>query len=114
MDIFAIVRIRGVRSMKPRTKKTLELLMLLRPNHCVVCRATPQLMGMLNVAKDYIAYGPIKEEALLALVLKRGEKGGKCIRELMKDAEIKAAVKAVFEGKKVSEFIDPVFRLHPP
>lgn len=114
METIAIVRIRGVRSMKPKTKKTLELLRLFRPNHCVVYKSTPQVMGMLNVAKDYIAFGPIREETLSGLLAKRGEKGGKLLNEVLKEAEIGAAAKAVFGGKNIGEFVDPVFRLHPP
>ncbi len=114
MTTIAIVRVRGVRSMKPRIKRTLELLKLQKPNHCVVYSATPQLLGMVNIAKDYIAFGEISEEFLAALLAKRGEKGSKMLSELMKEAEFKNAAKEIFGGKKVSEFADPVFRLHPP
>lgn len=114
MDIFAVVRIRGVRSMKPRTKKTFELLKLERPNHCVVYKATPQTIGMLNIVKDYVAYGPIKEETLENLLRKRGERGGKTAVEVLKDAELKSVFKAILEGKRLADFVDPVFRLHPP
>jgi len=114
MDVLAIVRVRGVRSVKPKIKKTLELLKLWRPNHCVVFSASPQIMGMVNLVKDYVAFGPIKEETLASVIAKRGEKGSKSASVIMKDEEIKAAAKAVFGGKKLAEFIDPVFRLHPP
>jgi len=100
--------------MKPRTKRTLELLKLQRPNHCVVFTSSPQILGMINIAKDYVAFGEISEELLAALLAKRGEKGAKMLSELMKEAEFKSTAKAIFGGKKVSEFADPVFRLHPP
>lgn len=114
MDVIGIVRIRGVRSMKPKSKKVLELLKLERPNHCVIYHVTPQNMGMVNIVKDYVAYGPISEQALVALLEKRGEKGSKMLNEVMKLEEMKAAAKAIFGGKKLAEFADPVFRLHPP
>jgi large subunit ribosomal protein L30 len=100
--------------MKPNTKKTLELLKLERPNHCVVYAVTPQIAGMVNIAKDYVAYGPIKQETLEALLAKRGEKGAKSLVEVLKPEQIKAAAKEIFGGKKLAEFADPVFRLHPP
>jgi len=114
MTVIAIVRIRGVRSMKPRTKRTLELLKLQRPNHCVIYPSTPQVLGMVNIAKDYVAFGEISEDMLAALLEKRGEKGAKMLSEMMKEAELKKVAKEIFSGKKVSEFADPVFRLHPP
>lgn len=114
MTVIAIVRVRGVRSMKPRTKRTLELLKLQRPNHCVVFKSTPQILGMVNIAKDYVTFGEISEEMLSALLAKRGEKGSKMLSEIMKEADFKKAAKEIFEGKKISEFADPVFRLHPP
>lgn len=114
MDVIGIIRIRGVRSMKPKSKKVLELLKLERPNHCVVYHATPQTLGMVNIVKDYVAFGAISEKALADVLGKRGEKGSKRLSEVMKPEEIKAAAKAIFGGKKLSEFADPVFRLHPP
>ena len=112
--IFAVVRLRGIRNIKPRIRKTLELLRLNKPNHCVIVPDTPQYRGMLNVCKDYIAYGSISEETLAKLIEKRGEKGSKRIVDLMESEEIKKLAKKIMHGEKVKEVLDPVFRLHPP
>lgn len=108
MDKIAVVRVRGIRNMKPELIKGLEMLRLNRPHHCVVVDNTPQNLGMLQKVKDYIAYGQIKEETLKLLIEKRGEKG----QNRVKDAD--KVLSEIQSGKKLSEFIDPVFRLHPP
>lgn len=114
MEMLAIIRVRGIRSVKPRIKKTMELLRLHKPNHCVLLPATPPVLGMLIVAKDYVAYGKVKEETVVKLLGKRGMQGAKLLREIKKDSELGSIAKDLFSGKKASELFDPVFRLHPP
>lgn len=91
---IAVVRVRGVRNMEPKIKRTLELLRLTRPNHCVLVDGTPQINGMINVVRDYVAFGPVSDDTISGLIAKRGENGSK---------------KADPKGEH-----DPVFRLHPP
>jgi len=107
--VICIVRVRGIRNIKPKIKHTLKLLRLHKPNHCVVYKATKPLLGMLKVVKDYVTFGEVDEKTLERLIMKRGEKGSEKVnKELAKKIvdEIKK------EGKVKS--IDPVFRLHPP
>lgn len=111
---LAVVRVRGVRKLNPRIKKTLELLGLERPNHCVLVEDSPQYKGMLAVVKDYVAYGPIDEETLYKLLYKRGKSGSRRLQKTLKEEEIKNAAKAIFSGKKTAEYTNPVFRLSPP
>ncbi len=111
---IAIVRIRGVRNIKPEIKRTLELLRLSRPHHCVVVDLTPQTMGMIRLIGDYVAFGAVTQDTIEKLIVKRGEKGAKNAPEVMKAPEIKAAAEKIAKGAKVKEFVDPVFRLHPP
>ncbi len=111
---IAILRVRGIRKVKPNIRKTFELLRLEKPNHCVLVEDTPQNLGMAELVKDYVTYGPIKEETLQSLLQKRGRKGSAHLREVMKEADIKKAVKEISGGKKVSDFANPVFRLSPP
>ena len=105
---FAVVRIRGTRNIAPRITKTLELLKLGRPNHCILVDDTPQNLGMLMHAKDYVTYGPVAEETIAAMLKKRGKKEGKPLEDAAK------AAKEIFGGKKTSELANPVFRLSPP
>lgn len=114
MDKIAIVRIRGKRKMKPKIEKTLQLLRLERPNHCVVMDLSPQTVGMLHIVQDYVTYGKITEKTIYRLLNKKGEKDGKMLSKNAKDTEIKKMAKEISGGKKTKEFVDPVFRLHPP
>jgi len=108
---IAVIRVRGRRSIKPRIDHTLKLFRLHRTNHAVVLKATKPVIGMLKIAKDYIAFGKISKGVLERLIERKGEIGQKKAREVIKPKEV---AEAVFEGKKMGEFIDPVFRLHPP
>jgi len=113
--MFAIIRVRGIRKLNPKIKKTLEMLNLNRPNHCVVVPETPQYRGMLNVVKDYVTFGQVDEDTIYKLVHKKGRKGRKMLRTLMDEKALKAAVKEIAdEKKKLSDVADPVFCLHPP
>ncbi len=111
---IAMIRVRGRRNMQPKIRKTLELLNLRRPNHCVLMEDTPYTKGMLNLVKDYITFGPISEEALVRLLSKRGKKGSKRLLEISREAEINEIAKKIMAGAKVKEFMDPVFTLKPP
>ncbi len=111
---LAIVRIRGVRNMAPKVKRTMEMLSLHHTNQCVVKEDTPSIQGMLQLCKDYVAFGPINEETLSALLHKRGEKGGRMLSEVMEKDEISEAAKKIMHGANVDDFADKVFRLHPP
>ncbi len=112
---FAVVRIRGIRSLKPKIKKTLELLRLNRPNHCVLVDDSKPSMGMLNTVRDYVAFGEINEETLFKLMYKRGKKGSKKLSSISEKEKIKEAAKGILEGKmKLADVADPLFMLHPP
>jgi len=112
---IAVVCIRGIRKIKPKIKKTLELLRLNRPNHCVVLEGSKQNIGMLGVVKDYVTFGEIDEETLFRLLYKRGRKGSKKLSGLLEKDRVNEAAKEVFGGKKkISDLADPVFMLHPP
>jgi len=111
---FAIVRVRGRRKVAPKIKHTLELLLLGRPNNCILVDDTPQNIGMLKIVKDYIAYGPVAEDTIFKLLHKRGKKGRQLLRSLLKDEEIKKAANDIFAGKKTKNYANPVFKLRPP
>lgn len=111
---LAVLRIRGRRKLRPQACRTLELLRLERPNHCVLMDDSPQNKGMLEVVKDYVAYGPVDEETIYRLLHKRGRKGRKMLRTTLKEEELKKTAKEIFSGKKTKEHANPVFRLRPP
>ncbi|MEM2909060.1 MAG: 50S ribosomal protein L30 [Candidatus Bilamarchaeaceae archaeon] len=113
--MIAVVRIRGTRKLKPKIRKTLEMLNLFKPNHCVVVPETPQYLGMLSVVKDYVTFGKIDSDMLFKLLYKKGKKGSRWVRELMEKEKLEEAARDIFDGKKkIQDIVDPVFCLHPP
>jgi len=73
IERLAVVRVRGILEIKPAARKTLELLSLKRKNHCIILPKTKQYLGMLNRVKDFVTYGPVREETFRMLVEKKGE-----------------------------------------
>ncbi|MGB9719175.1 MAG: uL30 family ribosomal protein [Candidatus Anstonellales archaeon] len=111
--VIAIVRVRGIRNIKPRIAQTLSALRLNRVNHAVVVKANPQYLGMLKVAKDYVTFGEVKKETVQKLVEKRGKIGRKKATELLKKKDLEKMVDEIFNGKR-PKLLNPVFRLHGP
>lgn len=121
--IYAVIRVRGTIHVKPKIKKTLELLRLNRVNHCVLLDENEVIKGMLQVAKDYITWGEINKDMLIKLLRYRGRlKGDKPLTdEYLKSStsykDINSLADAILNGEiKYKELpeIKPLFRLHPP
>jgi len=121
--MFAVVRMRGTVEVHGKIRETLKMLRLHRRYHCVVIPDTPSYRGMLQVVKDYVAYGEINAETLALLLRLRGRLTGnrKLTDEYVKEKTgyetIEEFAKAVVEGKaslKDLPDLKPVFRLHPP
>jgi large subunit ribosomal protein L30 len=123
---FILVRVRGTVNITGKIADTLEMLRLNRPMHAVVIPKTESYLGMVNRAKDYVAYGDVDAQTLAALIKARGRvMGDKPIDDAFvktatenKYATIDAFAKAVAEGKatlkELGEDAKPVFRLNPP
>lgn len=120
---IAAIRIRGKVNVKPKNKKTLELLNLSRANHCVLLEDNPSTKGMLQIAKDYITWGEIEKEILKKLISSRGKLEGdkELSEEYLKSATSFASIDkladAIIANKiKYKEIpnIKPIFRLNPP
>lgn len=121
--IYAVVRIRGSVNVKPKIKKTLRLLRLNRVNHCVLVRDTPQYIGMLKKAKDYITWGEIEKNTLINLIRSRGRLMGDIkltddyIKENTDFNSIEEFAESLLKGDieyKSLKNVKPIFRLHPP
>jgi large subunit ribosomal protein L30 len=119
--MFAIVRLRGELNLRPEIKDTLAMLRLHRINHCVVLRDDPQIKGMIQKVKDYVAWGEIDERTLAFLLEKRGRLSGnrRLTEQLLKEKssygtfqELAAAMQSGAAGLQ-DLGIKPVFRLHP-
>lgn len=121
--LIAVVRLRGQVGVARNIKDTLAMLKLHKRYHCVVVPKTPSYMGMLQIVKDYVAYGEIDAETLAMLLRHRGRLVGnkpltdEYIREKTGYDSIEELAKAVVEGMaslKDVPGLKPVFRLHPP
>lgn len=120
---YAVIRVRGIVNIKPKIKKTLQLLNLTRVNHCVLIDETSSNKGMLQIAKDYVTWGEIEKETLTKLIKQRGRlEGDKPITEdhlnsitSYKDIEklTEAIISKKFKFKEIPN-VKPIFRLNPP
>lgn len=120
--MYAIIRLRGGINVRPQIKDTLSMLHLDRVNHCVVVPKDVHYRGMIQVVKDYVAWGEIDAEMLSALLEKRGRLSGNrrlsdaVVGEISHFSSIRELASAINSGtasfKEIG--IKPVFRLHPP
>ncbi|MEM3609472.1 MAG: uL30 family ribosomal protein [Candidatus Anstonellales archaeon] len=113
--ILAVIKVRGHVGANPDVKKALQLLGLLRTNHCVLLEKNESNDKLLKSCIRYLTWGEISKESLKKLVLKKGEKGSKRIKEIYSEKELEEILEQIYSGKKkYSEFMDRIFRLHPP
>ena len=121
--MYAIVRLRGNVNLRPQIRDTLKSLRLTRVNHCTFVDDTPNNIGMIQKAKDYIAYGPVDVNTLAAVLEMRGKlEGGNRLKveDIKKHAgagSFKEFAEKLIAGKKKLTDIPElkrVFRMHPP
>ncbi len=122
-DVVCIIRIRGAHGMNRKILNTLHLMNLYSVNSATIIKTDSSTRGMLQKAKDYIAFGPVSEESIKNLLKKRALLRG---NKPLSDDHIRFATvyksvsdlaKAIYEGKiRLKEIKDlkPIFRLHPP
>ena len=119
---WAIVRVRGSVNVKPKIKKTMEIMRLNRVNHCVIVPENEVYKGMLNIIKDYVTWGEVDADTTQLMLESSGKTSGNnsFTKEELKESSfktIKALSKALTEGKTVMRDVPalkPLFRLHPP
>lgn len=71
--MIAAVKVRGDVDASRKASETLKHLNLTKKNRVVVYEDSDSVRGMLNHAKDYIAYGELSDELLEKLEEKKGE-----------------------------------------
>lgn len=120
---FAVIRVRGQPDVNYNIQHTMMLLGVNKVNHCVIVPENDCTKGMLQVAKDYITWGEISEETLVALLRARGKVAGDedltddYLKEKSAFGSIEELAKAVIENDyklKDVEGVKYVVRLHPP
>lgn len=123
MAAIAVIRIRGHMRLRQTIEDTMQNLKLTRTNHCVLLQDTPEVMGMVHKAKDYITWGEVTPQDIENLIRTRGRLvGDKPVtdEEVAKATEFKSIqdlAGALHAGKvkwsKIEAFT-PIFRLNPP
>lgn len=119
--MYAIIRVRGLKHVRPETKTALASLNLDRKNHCVLVPVNDSTKGMLHQIKDYVAFGTLKVETLTTLLEKRAHvTGDKPITanylKTINMASVAALAKALHDEKMTLQEagIKPVMRLNSP
>jgi large subunit ribosomal protein L30 len=121
--MYAVVQVRGVVNTCHDIKETLRMLRLHHINHCVLVPETPEYLGMIRKAKDFIAFGEVDAATLETILTTRGRLTGNkpLTEEYVKTAtsygSIAELATALVNGeirmKDVPE-LKPVLRMHPP
>ena len=119
---WAIIRVRGTVNVKDKISKTLKMLRLHRPNHCIIVPENESYKGMLNIVKDYVTWGEINSDSVELLTKDRIHlEGGEVVTSAdLKDfglKNVKDFAKQISEGKiqmNNMKRMKPIIRLHPP
>ncbi len=120
--MYAVVRLRGGVKTRQDIKDTLTMMHLDRINHCVIIPETPNYKGMVQKAKDYVAWGTVNPETLAQMLKNRGELEGReplteeYLSENTKFKSFDELAKAICESNaSITDVpkLKPIFRLHP-
>lgn len=119
---IAAIRVRGIISAPLQVRETLKMLNLKRNNYAVLIDNRPSFLGMLKATQNFVTWGEISKETLMALLKERGRLVGN--KKLTDDyakklgyASLEELAEAIYNCKveywKLPN-IQPYFRLHPP
>ena len=109
--MIALIRISGIVNMNIRMEETLSRLRLRRKFACVVIKETPEALGMIKKIRNFVAFGKINEETLVALLKARGKKLEDSKGKISDPEKI---AKEIMAGKNLETLgVKPFFRLHP-
>ncbi|MHB8605060.1 MAG: 50S ribosomal protein L30 [Thermoplasmatota archaeon] len=73
---YIVIRVRGTVNITKKTRDTLTMMRLTRPNHAVVLPMDPSTEGMIHRVKDYVTYGEIDAQTAAELLKARGRAMG--------------------------------------
>ncbi|MBS3162673.1 50S ribosomal protein L30 [Candidatus Woesearchaeota archaeon] len=119
---IVIIRLRGRTGVRKSVNDTLDMMRLYKQNGCVIVPNTPQYLGMIKKAKDYITWGEIDQETFTLMFTKRARIVGdkpltdEYLKQQIK-VDTKTFVEEVFNFKKKLKDVPglkPYFRLTPP
>jgi len=70
--LLAVIRIRGINDMHPKSRKILQLLRLRQINNLVFIKLTKATMNMIRKVEPYVAYGYPSLKTVKEVIYKRG------------------------------------------
>jgi large subunit ribosomal protein L30 len=105
---WALVRVRGPVRVNIVVNDTLRMLHLERTHYCTVIDSNAANDGMIQKAKDYIAYGEVDEATYKMLIEKKAEPFMGRLTDSKGEIQYRGFI--VVDGKKIK----PYFRLAPP
>ncbi len=110
--MIAVIRIHGMIKVNEKVSEAMHRLRLRKKYTCVIVdEKTPEIAGVIQKIRSFVAYGEIDEKTLAELIKIRGKMIGDS-QGKVKDAD--KAAKEVLAGKKLEELkIKPWFGLHP-
>src|SRR3972149_698486 len=121
--MLAVIRIRGSIGIRKGVEDTLIMLRLKDVNQCVLLAEKRDIKGMVEKCRDYITYGEVDKETIMALLKKRLRQMGnkrvdeKILKEITGFESFENFADAIIEGKnKLKDFekLQQNFRLTPP
>ncbi|MBT4870613.1 MAG: 50S ribosomal protein L30 [Candidatus Diapherotrites archaeon] len=106
--MYAIIRVRGSVNIKPKIKKTFELLNLASVNHMSIWPEEVANLKMLKKVENYATFGTISEKVLGEVITKKA-------KALTGELDVKQAIKTLASGKTIKEAgIKNCFKLNSP
>ena len=114
---IAVIRLKGKRGITPKVKATYVSLNLNRLYTCALLPDTDGSRGMVRACKDSVSFGPVDEQTVQMLLLRRGlTRDGKKLSVSKKPEEIAKLAKEIAASDKTlsDHAILPFFFLAPP
>jgi len=109
--MLALIRITGLTRMDTKVEETLQRLRLRKKYTLVFVKEVPEMLGMVEKVRNFVAYGKVDEKMIAEIIKARGKVLGDT-KAKVKDAEKAAA--DLLAGKTLEELkIKPFFGLHP-
>lgn len=107
--MITIIRITGMVNVNRDAEETLSRLRLRRKYSCTLIDETPEMIGMINKVRNFIAYGKLEKKDLTELISKRGQ-----LVDKKKKIDAEKVAELILKNKNFNDTgIKPFFRLHP-
>jgi large subunit ribosomal protein L30 len=122
MGLLLVVNLHGLINTPREARRALIEMQVERKFSATVVTDDPQTMGELKRCKDYVAWSPVDQELLSALLKSRGKVSetrvldDKALKDLGYKKHEELAGAMMKEGKRLSavEGLRPFFKLSPP